>query len=309
LPSGKTDEDYIASIYYAYSSWIVAQTAKILGNASDAKKYEQQAQAIKTAIKDEFITKNGRLAIDTQTAYALALHFDLVPEKQKERVVKDLVQRLNKDHNHLQTGFIGTPFICQVLSENGEHKLATQIFLNEDFPSWLYEVNLGATTIWERWNSVLPDGSMNPEGMNSLNHYSIGAIMQWVYQQVLGLRKQTKGYQNVLFAPQFDYRFKKVSGHYRSSYGDLKMAYQLETDTRHTIKVTLNIPFGQKVTVKLPRVKNKVELNGQPASLPLELTNGDFTISYLPKTSYIEYYNINMPAKQLMDDSELVKQL
>ncbi|MEB3363699.1 hypothetical protein SDC49_08050 [Lactobacillus sp. R2/2] len=109
----------------------------------------------------------------------------------------------------MQTGFIGTPFICQVLSENGEHKLATQIFLNEDFPSWLYEVNLGATTIWERWNSVLPDGSMNPEGMNSLNHYSIGAIMQWVYQQVLGLRKQTKGYQNVLFAPQFDYRFKR----------------------------------------------------------------------------------------------------
>ncbi|MEB3363698.1 hypothetical protein SDC49_08045 [Lactobacillus sp. R2/2] len=87
------------------------------------------------------------------------------------------------------------------------------------------------------------------------------------------------------------------------------MAYQLETDARHTIKVTLNIPFGQKVTVKLPRVKNKVELNGQPASLPLELTNGDFTISYVPERNYIEYYNINMPAKQLMDDSELVKQL
>lgn len=309
MPSGKTDEDYIASIYYAYSSCIVAQTAKILGNNSDAKKYEQQAQAIKTAIKDEFITKNGRLAIDTQTAYALALHFDLVPEEQKKRVVKDLVQRLNKDHNHLQTGFIGTPFICQVLSENGEHKLATQIFLNEDFPSWLYEVNLGATTIWERWNSVLPDGSMNPEGMNSLNHYSIGAIMQWVYQQVLGLRKQTNGYQKVLFAPQFDYRFKNISGHYHSSYGDLKMAYQLETDAKHTIKVNLSIPFGQKVTVKLPRVKDKVDLNGQPASLPLELTNGNFTISYVPETSYIEYYNTNMPAKQLMNDSKLVKQL
>ena len=309
LPSGKTDEDYIASIYYAYSSWIVAQAAKILGNTSDAKKYEQQAQAIKTAIKDEFITKNGRLAIDTQTAYALALHFDLVPEKQKKRVVKDLVQRLNKDHNHLQTGFIGTPFICQVLSENGEHKLATQIFLNEDFPSWLYEVNLGATTIWERWNSVLPDGSMNPEGMNSLNHYSIGAIMQWVYQQVLGLRKQTNGYQNVLFAPQFDYRLKKISGHYHSSYGDLKMAYQLETDTQHTIKVNLRIPFGQKVTVKLPRVKDKVEINGKRAYLPLELTNGDFTISYVPENSYIEYYNINMPAKLIMGDPELVKQL
>ena len=309
IPSGKTDEDYIASIYYAYSSWIVAQAARILGNTSDAKKYEQQAQAIREAVRDEFITKNGRLAIDTQTAYALALHFDLVPEEQKKRVVKDLVQRLKKDNNHLQTGFIGTPFICQVLSENGEHKLATQIFLNEDFPSWLYEVNLGATTIWERWNSVLPDGSMNPEGMNSLNHYSIGAIMQWVYQQVLGLRKQNNGYQNVLFAPQFDYRLKKISGHYHSSYGDLKMAYQLEADDQHTIKVNLSIPFGQKVTVKLLRVKDKVEINGKRAYLPLELTNGDFTISYVPENSYIEYYNINMPVKLIMGDPELVKQL
>ncbi len=309
VPSGKTDEDYIASVYYAYSSWIVAQAAKILGNTTDAQKYQQQAQTIKKAIRAEFITKNGRLAIDTQTAYALALHFNLVPKEQKKRVVKDLVQRLKKDNNHLQTGFIGTPFICQVLSENGEHKLATEIFLNEDFPSWLYEVNLGATTIWERWNSVLPDGSMNPEGMNSLNHYSIGAIMQWVYQQVLGLRKQTNGYQNVLFAPQFDYRLKKISGHYHSSYGDLKMAYQLETDAQHTIKVNLSIPFGQKVTVKLPRVKDKVEINGKRAYLPLELTNGDFTISYVPENSYIEYYNINMPAKLIMGDPELVKQL
>ena len=309
VPSGKTDENYIASVYYAYSSWIVAQAAKILGNTNDAQKYEQQAQTIKKAIRAEFTTKNGRLAIDTQTAYALALHFNLVPKEQKKRVVKDLVQRLKKDNNHLQTGFIGTPFICQVLSENGEHKLATEIFLNEDFPSWLYEVNLGATTIWERWNSVLPDSSMNPEGMNSLNHYSIGAIMQWVYQQVLGLRKQTNGYQNVLFAPQFDYRFKKISGHYHSSYGDLKMAYQLEADAQHTIKVNLSIPFGQKVTVKLLRVKDKVEINGRRSSLPLELTNGDFTISYVPENNYIEYYNINMPVKLIMGDPELVKQL
>ncbi|RMC55102.1 alpha-L-rhamnosidase [Lactobacillus sp. ESL0261] len=309
VPSGKTDEDYIASVYYAYSSWIVAQAAKILGNTNDAQKYQQQAQTIKKAIRAEFITKNGRLAIDTQTAYALALHFNLVSKEQKKRVVKDLVQRLKKDNNHLQTGFIGTPFICQVLSENGKHKLATEIFLNEDFPSWLYEVNLGATTIWERWNSVLPDGSMNPEGMNSLNHYSIGAIMQWAYQQVLGLRKQTNGYQNVLFAPQFDYRLKKISGHYHSSYGDLKMAYQLEAETQHTIKVNLRIPFGQKVTVKLPKVKDKVEINGKRAYLPLVLTNGDFTISYVPENSYIEYYNINMPAKLIMGDPDLVKQL
>lgn len=309
MPTGKTDEDFIASVYYYYSSSIVSAAAKVLGHQEDAAKYAEQAKAIKQAIRAEYITNNGRLAIDTQTAYALALRFDLIPEEQKKRVVSDLVTRLGKDNNHLKTGFVGTPLICQVLSENGEHKLATQIFLNEDFPSWLYAVNLGATTIWERWNSVLPDGSMNPEGMNSLNHYSIGAIMQWVYQQVLGLHHQENGYQKVEFAPQFDYRLKHVQGHYESSYGDLQIEYQLEKDEKHTIEINLTIPFGQTVTVKLPRTNGQVQVNGVSESLPLTLTGGKYTISYQPVTSYIEYYNLAMPAKQIMADQELVEKL
>ncbi|MCX8720817.1 MULTISPECIES: alpha-L-rhamnosidase [unclassified Lactobacillus] len=309
MPTGKTDEDFIASVYYYYSSSIVAQAAEILDHPDDAQTYAKQAEAIKQAIRAEFITKTGRLSIDTQTAYALALHFDLVPQEQKQRVVRDLVTRLGKDNNHLKTGFVGTPLICQVLSENSEHKLAMQIFLNEDFPSWLYAVNLGATTIWERWNSVLADGSMNPEGMNSLNHYSIGAIMQWVYQQVLGLGAQENGYQDVTFAPQFDYRLKHVQGHYESSYGDLKIEYQLEQDEHHTIEIKLSIPFGQHVKVKLPRANGQVKVNGSLETLPLDLTNGDYTISYQPETSYIEYYNLNMPAKDLMADQELIDQL
>ena len=309
MPTGKTDENFIASVYYYYSTSIVAETAQILGFSDDAAKYSKQAKAIKKAISNEYITATGRLSIDTQTAYALALAFDLVPDEQKQRVVKDLVTRLGKDNNHLKTGFVGTPIVCRVLSENGEHKLATQIFLNEDFPSWLYAVNLGATTIWERWNSVMPDGSMNPEGMNSLNHYSIGAIMQWVYQQVLGISSQTNGYQEVTLAPQFDYRLKHVQGHYESSYGDLQIEYQLETDERHTIKLNLNIPFGQQVTVKLPRATGEVQLNGEATGLPLKLTGGQYSISYVPSSSYIEYYNIDMPAKNLMADSELVEKL
>ena len=309
MPTGKTDEDFIASVYYYYSTSIVAETAQILGFSDDAAKYSKQAKAIKKAISNEYITATGRLSIDTQTAYALALAFDLVPNEQKQRVVKDLVTRLGKDNNHLKTGFVGTPIVCRVLSENGEHKLATQIFLNEDFPSWLYAVNLGATTIWERWNSVMPDGSMNPEGMNSLNHYSIGAIMQWVYQQVLGISSQTNGYQEVTLAPQFDYRLKHVQGHYESSYGDLQIEYQLETDEQHTIKLNLNVPFGQQVTVKLPRATGEVQLNGEATSLPLKLTGGQYSISYVPSSSYIEYYNIDMPAKDLMADSELVEKL
>ncbi|WEV40861.1 alpha-L-rhamnosidase [Lactobacillus sp. ESL0681] len=310
LPTGKTDEDFIASTYYYYSSTIVAKTATVLGKDKDAQKYTKQANAIKQAIKNEYITNNGRLALDTQTGYALALYFDLVPPSQKERVVSDLVSRLAKDQNHLKTGFVGTPLICQVLSDNGHHELAMQLFLNEDFPSWLYAVNLGATTIWERWDSILADGTINPEGMNSLNHYSVGAIMSWVYQHILGLKHLDSGYQEVLFAPQFDYRLKQVNGHYESSYGDLKLAYQLETDEQHTIKLAITVPFGQVVHVSLPRSSGtKIFVNGQFADQPLTLTNGKFSISYQPNKSYIEYYQLETPVKIIMADQFLVKQL
>ncbi|WEV70487.1 family 78 glycoside hydrolase catalytic domain [Lactobacillus sp. ESL0785] len=311
LPTGKTDEDFIASVYYYYSTLIVSKTAKILKLKTDeADKYLAKAKKIKEAIRKEYITLNGRLAIDTQTAYALALYFNLVPEDQKKRVVTDLITRLDKDNNHLKTGFVGTPIICQVLSDNGYHKLATQIFLNEDFPSWLYAVNLGATTVWERWNSVLPDGSMNPEGMNSLNHYSIGAIMQWAYKYVLGLREQTNGYQNVLLSPQFDYRLKHVIGFYESSYGQLKVDYQLETDENHTVKMRLEVPFGQTVNLKLPNYQEgSIKVNGLKKNDELTLTNGIFNITFIPQNSYIEYYTLNMPVKLLMSDSELLTQL
>ncbi|WEV66236.1 alpha-L-rhamnosidase [Bifidobacterium sp. ESL0764] len=310
MPTGRTDEDFIASVYYFYSSSIVARSAKLLGHDEDAEHYASQAKAIKAAIAKEYITANGRLAIDTQTAYALALYFDLVPEDQKQRVLADLVTRLDKDNNHLKTGFVGTPLICQVLSDNGQHKLATQIFLNEDFPSWLYEVNLGATTVWERWNSVLADGSMNPAGMNSLNHYSIGAIMEWVYRYMLGIAGHEHGYRTVTLAPQFDYRLKHVRGHYRSSYGDLRVEYQLESDARHTVTLDVEVPFGQSVTVKLPRSRNaEINVNGQVVSQPLVLTNGTYHIAYRPDEDYIEHYNLDMPAAALMADKELLGQL
>lgn len=133
--------------------------------------------------------------------------------------------------------------------------------------------------------------------------------MQWVYQQVLGLHKQENGYQKVEFAPQFDYRLKHVQGHYESSYGDLQIEYQLEKDEKHTIEINLAIPFGQTVTVKLPRTNGQVQVNGVNENLPLNLTEGKYTITYQPLTSYIEYYNLAMPAKQIMADQELVKEL
>lgn len=308
LPTGKTDEDFIASVYYYYSASIMAQAAELLGYREDAAFYQDLADRIKQAIQAEYITATGRLAIDTQTAYAIALQFELIPKQQIQRVLADLVTRLNKDHDHLKTGFVGTPFICQVLSKYGQHKLAAKIFLQEDLPSWLYAVNMGATTIWERWNSVEADGLMNPEGMNSLNHYSIGAIMEWAYKYLLGITDHTIGYQTVTFAPQFDYRLKQVEGYFETGYGKLAVAYQIETDEDHTIQVQLTVPFGMTVQAALPRA-DKVTVNGELMSAPFDLTCGTYQLSYIPTEDYVECYTAETPVAEIMNDQALVAKI
>lgn len=311
LPTGKTDEDFIASVYYYYSSTIVSKTAAMLGHDDDAKHYADLAQAIKSAISNEYITANGRLAIETQTAYALALYFELVPQDQLQRVLNDLVTRLGKDNDHLKTGFVGTPFICQVLSKYGQHKLAMKIFMHEDYPSWLYAVNKGATTVWERWNSIQEDDTMHPNGMNSLNHYSIGAIMEWGYKYLLGINEHTPGYQKVTLSPNFDYHLKDVKGYFTSAYGRLEVAYQIEIDSQHTIKLQVKVPFGQTVHLDLPRSEQVVvTVNGETIpSDQIDLTCGSYDISYIPTVDYIERYNPQTPVKEIMADDELVAKI
>ena len=313
MPTGKTDEYFIASIYYHYSAHIVAETARLLGKTEEAKNYENLSQAIKYAIQAEYISANGRLTIDTQTAYALALAlaFELLPENQLERVARDLVTRLGKDDDHLKTGFVGTPYINQMLSLHGYHKLATTIFLHEDYPSWLYAVNLGATTVWERWNSVLQDGSMNPEGMNSLNHYSIGAVMEWAYKFVLGIRNPNQGFKEFDLAPEFDYRLNSVAGHYQSSYGKIAVSYRIETDEKHTITLTVDVPFGSTAHVTLPRSKGVlVSINDSSShGGQFDLTAGHYEISYIPTQDYVERYAASTPVSTIMADEELVAQI
>ena len=311
MPTGKTDEYFIASIYYHYSAHIVAETARLLGKTEEAKNYENLSQAIKHAIQAEYISANGRLTIDTQTAYALTLAFELLPENQLERVARDLVTRLGKDDDHLKTGFVGTPYINQMLSLHGYHKLATTIFLHEDYPSWLYAVNLGATTVWERWNSVLQDGSMNPEGMNSLNHYSIGAVMEWAYKFVLGIRNSNQGFKEFDLAPEFDYRLNSVAGYYQSSYGKIAVSYRIETDEKHTITLTVDVPFGSTAHVTLPRSKGVlVSINDSSShGGQFDLTAGHYEISYIPTQDYIERYAASTPVSTIMADEELVAQI
>ena len=307
-PKGKTDDVYIASLYYANSAHIVAQAAGVLNNLSDMKKYTDLNQRILQAIRKEYLSPNGRLTIDTQSAYVLALKFDLPLPKQKKHVIDDLVTRIHKDNDHLTTGFVGTPYLCEELSENGYHNLAVKIFLQEDYPSWLYSVNLGATTIWERWNSVLKDGKMNPAGMNSLNHYSLGAVMAWCYKDILGIYDHNSDFSQVVFKPHFDMNLSQVKGSYDSNYGKLKIDYELKSST--SVKINLEIPFGMKLILKLYDIASDTfSVNGKIISIPNVLQSGTYEIEYRTTKSLVKGLNLDIKISTLLEKKELVAKI
>jgi len=280
---GGTPHDFIASAFYCYSARLVARAAKVLGKNEQAEAYERLSEEIRQAIQQEFFTPTGRLAVPTQTGYLLALFMDLVPEAHRERVQNDLIERLALDNTHLRTGFVGTPYLCRVLSNIGANDLAYKLLLNEDFPSWLYAVNLGATTIWERWNSLNPDGSIrapkiNPADadgsarsakMNSLNHYAYGSIVEWMYRDMCGLNPCARGdavpgFRHALIAPKPDRSLEWARARYRSAAGVYESGWRFDGEGYITIDVL--IPFNASATVVLPNAdKNRLLVNGQPA--------------------------------------------
>jgi alpha-L-rhamnosidase len=181
---GGTDTTYVASAYLKYSAQLLAKAAAVLRRTEDAARYQAISDRTKAAMQKAYFDEDGTISIHTQTAHVLALVFGLATEDQRPAVGKELIKLLEKSNMHLQTGFVGTPFLCQSLSEAGYTDAAYTLLFQNDFPSWLYEVDMGATTIWERWNSVLPDGKISGTGMNSLNHNTYGSIVQWMYEHI-----------------------------------------------------------------------------------------------------------------------------
>jgi alpha-L-rhamnosidase len=316
-PMGGTDTDFIASAYYRYSAGLVAKAAKALGKEEEAAYYGRISEEVKQAIEDEFFSKTGRLALDTQTAYAVALFMDLVPETYKKRIVEALRKRLKIDRNHLRTGFVGTPYMNQVLSENGSNDLAYTLLLNDDYPSWLYAVKLGATTIWERWNSILPDGKISGTGMNSLNHYAYGAIAEWMYRSIAGIQplEEAPGFRKARLAPQPDFRLQWAKASLESAAGLYRSEWSFDGDGRLTIR--FSIPFHATAEVRLPYANvNEINVNcgtfeqlgitGEQAGeeARFELPSGEYTIHYAPTKSYIKKLNTKTPLVELLRHTE-----
>ncbi len=289
---GGTPQDFIASAFYCYSARLVARAAAVLGKQAPADAYERLAAEIKAAIQREYFTATGRLAIPTQTGYALALFMDLVPDAHRQRVQADLIARLNEDNRHLRTGFVGTPYLCRVLSNIGANDLAYTLLLNEDYPSWLYAVNLGATTIWERWNSLNADGSISSTGMNSLNHYAYGSIVEWMYRDMCGLNPTADedgitGFRHAKIAPKPDKSLDWAKARYRSAAGVYESGWQFDETGQITLDVV--IPFNASARVVLPDAqRDAVALNGHPLrdgaqigdSVALTLGAGSYRITY-----------------------------
>ncbi|MCK0472784.1 alpha-L-rhamnosidase [Halalkalibacter sp. APA_J-10(15)] len=256
---GGTDPFYIASAYYSYSASIVSKAAAVLGEVELEKEYEQLSNEVKEAIVNEYFTPNARSALQTQTAMIVALYMDLVPTDYRERIIHDLKHKLGQDQMHLNTGFVGTPYSCLTLSGNGASDYAYTLLLNEDYPSWLYAVKLGATTIWERWNSVLSDGQISGTGMNSLNHYAYGSIVDWMYRYMCGINpvETEPGFRKIVFTPKPDARLSYAKAKLASASGFIESGWEMLKGDQ--MKFTCTVPFDCSATVILPFQKGEIK--------------------------------------------------
>lgn len=253
--TGGTDKYLVANACYANSLRIVRDAAAALGKKEEAEQYGRLYDQLVDAINQEYVTATGRLVCETQTACVLMLYFDLIRPEHRSRVLETLKTNINVHHGHLTTGFVGTPYLCHCLSENGLHDLADEIFMKEDFPGWLYAVKKGATTIWERWNSILPDGNFDESGMNSLNHYAYGSIGSWLYEKVAGIRPLKPGYKEILIRPFLTKGITECSATYESVYGTIQAAWSCK-DGR--ICVDVQIPANTTAVLRLPEKEKEL---------------------------------------------------
>ena len=171
--------------------------------------------------------------------------------------MKTLLTNIENHKNHLATGFVGTPYICHALSENGAHDMACTLLMREDYPSWLYAVNMGATTIWERWNSIKPDGTFDESGMNSLNHYAYGSIGDWMYRKAAGINQLEPGYKKILIKPMFVKGIEEAEGTLESPYGRIVSSYSCKDGKIH---IHAEIPANTTAVIVLPEKEEKLEV-------------------------------------------------
>ena len=261
--NAKTDKYLVASAYFAHSAATMARIAATVGQHSDADHYQQLADQARAAFCAAYVIFDEdqlRMTSDAQTAYALAITFDLLPDDHSRQLAGvRLAELVAEAGNRIATGFVGTPLVCDALTSTGQLAAAYDLLTEEECPSWLYAVNQGATTVWERWDSLLPDGTVNPGTMTSFNHYALGAVADWMHRVVAGLESIEPGYRRIRFRPRPGGGLTWAQAEHLTPYGRAAIRWELD-DGQLSGEVT--VPTGSSAILELP---------GQEA---VELTSG-----------------------------------
>lgn len=240
---GSTDEHLIATAFFAYSTSLLIKAGRVLGK--DVSDYEMLHRGIVSAFQKEYMSEAGMIC-NTQTAHVLALYFDLANNKQM--IADNLAKLIIDNGNRLTTGFVGTPYLLHVLSDNGYADLAYTLLLREEYPSWLYPITKGATTIWEHWDGIRPDGSMWNKEMNSFNHYAYGAVADWMYAVMAGINidENAPAFEHIIFRPITDTRLEYVRASIESRFGLVASQW---TRVNDEIKYSFNVPPNTTATI------------------------------------------------------------
>ncbi len=273
--SAITNKYLIAQCFYAYSTQLLINAANVLGKTEDAANYSKLLAKIKEAYLREYVTPNGLISSDTQTAYVLALQFDMLPENLRQQAADRLVKNIRQYNNHLTTGFLGTPYLCHVLSRFGYTNVAYRLLLQDTYPSWLYPVKMGATTIWERWDGIKPDSTFEAPSMNSYNHYAYGAIGDWMYRVVAGIDTKTDapGYKQIIIKPSIGGNLTNAYADYETNYGKVSSHWKLDNNQ---LLLDVEVPANTTATVYVPVNGDNsiVQEGGKPLSAIADISRG-----------------------------------
>ena len=289
-----SDPDVVATAHFARSAEIVARTAVVLGLDDVAQRYRGLATEVRRAFAAAFVTPAGRVLSDSQTVYALAIEWGLLPQESQRRAAgRRLADLVRGSAFHISTGFVGTPLVCDALTSTGHAELAHRMLLQTGCPSWLYPVAMGATTVWERWDSMRPDGSINPSGMTSFNHYALGAVADWMHRAVAGLAPAAPGYREILVRPLVTAALSSASARHRTPYGEAEVGWRR---VRGRVEVRVVVPVGVTAHVHLPS-----------AGAPKTVAHGQHVWSIPDPVDHSAGLRMPRTVRELLDDEEAWK--
>jgi alpha-L-rhamnosidase len=248
--SSKADNGVVATACLYRDLHILAETADLLGRSADAAHFAEFAERTKTAFNDHYVNDDGTILSDAETVYALAIVFGLLDEEATQLSGKRLAELVAESGYHIQTGFAGTPYVLDGLTTTGHLDEAYRLLLQRECPSWLYPVTMGATTIWERWDSMLPNGTINPGQMTSFNHYALGAVADWMHRNIGGIAPLEPGYSRVLIAPQPGGDIRWARSSLQTRHGKISVSWT--HDGEGPIELDVAVPDGVTASVQLP---------------------------------------------------------